>query len=1175
LRVFGALGLWISLIMFLMAAMSLRRFTTPAEASGTDDASPSVTAPSAAPEIQTAVPRIDPTPASTPQPRQAASQPSKEPSVGVDSPPPIQGQQPALHSGARAVQASGAQLAQAYGRLPLSFESNKGQTDARVKFLAHGTGYTVFLTDNEAVLALEAKKKAEGKNRRTLESPALDIAAQRSPASRRPTSQELPSTTVVRMKLVSANRAPQVAGVNPLPGRSNYFIGRDPSKWQSGVPTYAKVRYQDVYPGVDLVYYGNQRQLEYDFIVAPGADPKAIGLEITGASGKKPLDVDPEGNLVVHLTGGEVRFHKPVVYQTDTTASAVRHLVDGRYTLKGKEQVAFTLASYDASKPLVIDPTLSYSTYLGGSGFDAANAIAVDSSGDAYVAGFTGSSDFPPGSITGACVAPCGSSQDAFVLELKPDGSALVYSTYLGGSGTDVVQGIAVDSSGNAYVTGDTDSSDFPQVNPIASACVGCAALGQNAFVTEIEAGGAGLQYSTLLGGSSTTTGRSIAVDSSGNAYVAGHTLSTDFPQTSAPAGACAGKCGSGGGTLHDAFVTEVKASGAGLQFSTLLGGSGDDQAFGVALDSSSNIYVTGLTTSTDFPKQNAIAAACNGATTCGTGAGEDAFVTELGASGSSVLFSTYLGGSGTDEGLAVAVDSSGAVYVTGDTSSTDFPAAGTVSGACADTCGSGVTNAYVTKLKTDGSGLAYSTYLGGNLFDVGLGIAVDSSGSASVTGFTMSSDFPAVSAITGACAGACGNGTNLDAFVTQVNAAGSGLAYSMFLGGSGTDAGFAIAVDSNGHAYVAGQTSSTDFKTTAGVLQPTCGTDALCNSGAPDGFVAQIFSGPAVSLSGNPLSFGNQLVNTVSGVQTVTLTNTGTGTLTINTNGITVSGQFALATTGTSCPYAGGTVNAGANCTIDVTFDPTTAGPQSGSVSIADNAGDTPQSFNLSGTATAPAVTFLPGGSMSFGSVQLGSSSGTQSVTLVNTGNGNLNITSISISGDFAFGAGNTCAAGTVTPLSSCTIAAVFTPTALGARAGSVTVADNVPGSASQTVTLAGTGIDTIAPAVTTSASPQLIQNRNGAFVPVTVSGMVIDSGSGVKSASGAYTVKDEYGLVQPSGTFTVNLDGSYTFVVLLQASRLGSDADGRQYTITVSAQDNAGNTGSASVTVTVLHNS
>lgn len=1066
----AALGLWFSLALFLMAATSLRRFTTPAVT--VDDM-----APAAAPNQIDARTAPDTRSASTQERNWAdkTAKAAKQGTADANSAPPAQPQKSSLRSDAGAAPSSTVRVAEAYGRLPLSFESNQGQTDRPVKFLAHGSGYTLFLTDHEAVLTLQAKKKPEDKKAESsLEARNAGALVRFAAVTHRQPGREAATTNVLRMNLVAANPSPEVVGAELLPGRSNYFVGKDSSQWHTDVPTYAKVRYQNVYPGVDLIYYGNQRQLEYDFVVAPGADPKAIKLSVAGAS--KPLAVDADGNLVVHLSDGEVRFHKPVVYQKQASGDASdRRFVDGRFVVKHQNLVAFQLGAYDRSRPLVIDPTLSYSTYLGGSGFDAVNAIAVDSSGDAYVAGITTSTDFP-GPATSLCGASsaCGTANstgffDSFVAELNPGGTALVYSTYLGGSGDDTAQGIAVDGSGNAYVTGNTGSPDFPQVQAIAAACVGgcTSATPVNAFVTEIGAGGSSIVYSTRLGGSTSDSGQGIAVDSSGNAYVAGLTESADFPSVNQTSGTCVGACTTATkGTTDSGFVAEIKAGSPSpaLAFSSLLGGSGSDMVFGVALDPSLNIYVTGITRSADFPIKNPIAAACMPPATCGTGAGDDAFVTELTAGGSSLQFSTYLGGSGTDDAFAIAVDSSSAVYVTGATSSTDFPKAGTVTGACSGKCGTGMFNAFVTKLRTDGPGLVYSTYLGGSIMDQGDGIAVDSSGDATVTGMTMSKDFPTASPVTGACVGTCGTGATLDAFVTQVNGAGTGLSYSTYIGGSDVDAGFAVALDSLGNAYVAGQTSSTDFKTTTAAFQTACGTDGKCNGGNADGFVTKIAAGPVVSLSGASLTFRSTQLGTTSASQNVTLTNTGSAAL--NLTSITASGDFVLVSTATSCPYTGGSVGVSGTCTIDVGFK----------------------------------------------------------------------------------------------------------PTALGARAGSVSITDNAPGTP-QSVSLSGTGIDTIAPTVTILANPTTIRNRNGALIPVVVSGSITDSGSGVNASTAAFNVVDEYGLVQPSGAVTLGAGGSYSFNVMLQASRQGSDADGRQYTITVSAKDNAGNLGTVSTVVTVLH--
>ncbi|MBI4491031.1 MAG: SBBP repeat-containing protein, partial [Deltaproteobacteria bacterium] len=388
-----------------------------------------------------------------------------------------------------------------YGKLPLSFEVNQGQTDSQVKFLSRGRGYTLFLTSTEAALVL--KQQAAGSRQKTAGSKQQAGQTQRSALQ-----------TVLRMKLVGANLNPEIAP-EALVGKVNYFIGNDASKWRTNIPTYANVHYQGVYPGVDLVYYGQQGQLEYDFIVSPGADPTAIRLAFEGA-GK--IEIDDQGDLVLSTDGGEIRLRKPFVYQE---VDGVKKEIQGSYVLNPKSKiqnlksVGFQVAAYDVSKPLVIDPVLNYSTYLGGSGNDAGMGIAVDSTGNAYVTGYTDSVNFP---TLNAVQGPQGGT-DAFVTKVSPNGSALLYSTYLGGSGNDVGSGIAVDSAGNAYVTGSTDSTNFPT-----SLALQFDQGATDAFVTKLSPNGSALLYSTYLGGAANDAGHGIAVDSTGNAYVTGYT---------------------------------------------------------------------------------------------------------------------------------------------------------------------------------------------------------------------------------------------------------------------------------------------------------------------------------------------------------------------------------------------------------------------------------------------------------------------------------------------------------------------------------------------------------------------------------------------------------------------------------------------------------------------------
>jgi hypothetical protein len=703
-----------------------------------------------------------------------------------------------------------------FGRIPLSFEANHGQTDPQVQFLARGPGYTVFLTATEAVLALNlGRPNADSRQRVALPgSPSpLDLSTSPLPGKREAAS----ARAVVRMQLLGSNTGAQAQGTDRLPGIGNYFLGNDPSKWRTGIPTYARVQYPEVYPGISLVYYGNQQQLEYDFQVSPGADPSQIRLWFSGA---ESLTLDERGDLVVQAQGQILLQHKPVVYQD---VAGERHAVAGTFWLEGN-QVGFALGGYDRSKALIIDPVLSYSTYLGGSGnsvpADGGGGIAVDASGSAYVTGRTTSPDFPTANPLQPVLGnPAG---NAFITKLTPDGSGLVYSTYLGGTGNAALpqyrggetgNGIAVDAAGNAYVTGFTTSSDFPTVNAFQPTLGGSGAT--NAFVAKLTPDGSGLVYSTYLGGSGgNDVGFRIAVDQSGHVYVTGETNSDDFPTLNAFQPSYGG---SGTAGLGDAFVTSLDPAGQPV-YSTYLGGSHDEQGIGIAADTAGNAYVSGITSSPDFPTLNAFQPKYGGH--------EDAFVTSLDPTGQQ-RYSTYLGGSGVDTGGGIAVDAGGNAYVTGLTTSSDFPTVNPLQPALRGPLG----NAFVAELTADGSALVYSTYLGGTgkdtYGDYGQGIAVDQNGQIFVTGATASPDFPTLNAIQPRLRGSVQN-----AFVTSLSP-GGGLLYSTYLGGSWIDLGGGIAVDAAGSAYVTGWAWSADFPT-ANALQPV-------RNGFSNAFVAKI----------------------------------------------------------------------------------------------------------------------------------------------------------------------------------------------------------------------------------------------------------------------------------------------------------------------------------------------
>jgi hypothetical protein len=628
-----------------------------------------------------------------------------------------------------------------------------------------------------------------------------------------------PAGAALRMALVGADPTPEVAGRGPLPGVVSYFTGSDPEGWHTGIPTFGRVRYRDVYPGTDLVFRGTREALEYDFRLAPEADPGAIALRFEGA---EDVRINSDGDLVISTAVGELVHRAPVVYQE---VGGERRDIPGAYRLRG-DGISFDLGAYDPTLPLVIDPVvLRYSTFLGGSGLDQGLHIAVDGySRQAYITGENGSADFPttPGAFDRTY-------NEVFVTKLGPTGATLAYSTFLGGSGLDRGVGLAVDGAGAAFVTGFTEDADtdFPTTpGAIDRTHNGGFA---DAFVTKLGPTGAALAYSTFLGGSGDDRGSGIAVDGAGAAFVTGFTedADTDFPTTPG----AIDRTHNGG--FADAFVTKLGPTGSALSYSTFLGGSADDFGFGIAVDGAGAAYVTGEAqeADTDFPTTpNAIDRTHNGGFA-------DAFVTKVGSTGAALSYSTFLGGAGVDRGTGIAVDGAGAAYITGENGSDDFP---TTAGAFDRTHNGGV-DVFVTKVGPTGAALSYSTLLGGSGFDAGLAIAVGGSRQAYVTGETDSTDLPT----TAGAFDRTHNGGD-DAFVTKLLPAGGALSYSTFLGGSAarlpdraapaTDQGLGIAVDGMGAAYVTGRTldGDTDFPTTAGAFDET-------HNGFFDAFVTKL----------------------------------------------------------------------------------------------------------------------------------------------------------------------------------------------------------------------------------------------------------------------------------------------------------------------------------------------
>ncbi len=695
------------------------------------------------------------------------------------------------------------QLAEAYGQLPLNFEANQGQTDPRVRFLVHGRGYSLFLTGDEAVITLASLPASAHKLApASLSSQSAD--AKQSPA-------------ILRMHLARATKIAPPLGLDRLPGVSNYFSGSNPQSWHTNIPTYSRVRYANAYPGVDLVYHGNQGQLEFDFIVHPGANPNQIAFDVSSSG----LRIDSNGDLVISTGSREIRFHKPVLYQS--AINGQKEIVDGSFLLTGAHTIGFQIASYDHSRPLVIDPVLAYSTYLGGSNSSSGAAIAVDEDGYAYVVGSTASTDFPVTSGAYQTTPPPPIQVDSliFVTKLNKTGSAPVYSTFLGnGFGT----GIALDAQKNAYIAGVSYGAGFPTTpHAFQSSNNG----GIDVVVAKLSASGSDLLYGTYLGGSNDEVNSfaSIAVDAHGNAYITGNTSSPDFPIT--PHAFQTTYIGAGndsfGGVSQDAFVTKLNPTGTALVYSTFLGGSDFDEATGIAVDAAGHAFVTGHTFSMDFPTTSGSLQPVDPAL---PNFADDSFVTKLSVNGSSLVYSTYLGGGNCSGGseyarrYSVVVDSSGDAYLTGNTTCFDFPV--TPHAFQSTLLGDSETNAYISKLNPSGSALVYSTFLGDST--QGYSIAVDVTGAAYVHGTVGAADFPTTPGAFQTTQG----GT----FLTKLAPNGSKLLYSTYFAGDDQQAGY-VAIDAAGSAYITGNIFSSTLPVTGNAFQKTF-------SGDEDAFIAK-----------------------------------------------------------------------------------------------------------------------------------------------------------------------------------------------------------------------------------------------------------------------------------------------------------------------------------------------
>ncbi len=670
-------------------------------------------------------------------------------------------------------------LLEGYDNIPLHFEPNQGQVAAsEVGFISRGNGYTMFATPDGLTLSLR--------------STAEDVVQ------------------ALQLSLEGANPQPSIRGLDELPGVSNYLIGDDPAQWQTNAPNYGKVKYEQVYPGIDLILYGNQRQLEYDFVVAPGADPGQIELSFAGADA---LRIDQNGDLVIGLAGGEVRQKAPLLYQE---VEGERREIEGGFVLSG-QQVSFQVGEYNQTLPFVIDPVLIYSTFLGGSDEDYPRQIAVDSAGNAYIAGYTYSANFPttPGAYQSS------GSYTNFVTKLNPTGSALVYSTYLNAGD---IYALAVDSGGNAIIAG---AATYGLPTTAGAYDTGLSGP-EDGYVIKLNATGSALVYGTYLGGSNWDSVRALALDSTGAVYVTGFT-NGDFPVT---AGAYDTTYNGG---LEDIFVAKLNSTGSTLVYSTYVGGSLVESASAIAVDGSNNVYVSGLVQYTGFPTTAGVYdSTFNGAT--------DLIAFKLNAAGSAVLYSTYLGGSGDDTVSDMKVDGSGNLYLFGNTPSSNFP---TTFGAYDRALNSSY-GAFLTKLNSSGSALSYSTYLeGANATPIATALAINGSGHAYLAGSVYASGAnPSFPTTPGAYDPSLGSTDDQDIFITKFNASGSALLYSTLFGSdNGSEETVDMAVDSSGDVLVVGHAYETGVPTTAGAYDRSY-------NGYTDGFVFKLHPDNAPTIS-------------------------------------------------------------------------------------------------------------------------------------------------------------------------------------------------------------------------------------------------------------------------------------------------------------------------------------
>lgn len=974
-------------------------------------------------------------------------------------------------------------IATQWSTLSLSFEANRGQADRDVAYLHRGVGPAIQFRPREIILGDHAGH-------------------------------------TLSLTFVNSNPAPRLEAADELLGKVNYLTGSDPSKWVRQIPTFATVKYFGIYPGIDVRFHGRRGQLEYDFDVAPGADAREIKIRFDQSA---KVHSEANGDIVIERDGIRIRQHSPHAYQAH---DGLLKEINSRAVINGNE-IRFDLGSYDRAAKLVIDPVLVCSTYFGGSGgvdvpsSEYPAAVAMDSAGNIYLAGSAPSSDFPV--TAGAFQAKKPDSPNGaagFVAKVSADGQTLIYSTYLGGSGNDIATGIAIDSAGNAYITGISSSTDFPLVKPFQSKNNDKSG---SAFVAELNATGSALVYSSYLGGTESDATAGIALDSQNDAYVSGTTTSTDFPVTSFAAQPTYG------GGKSDGFVAKISASGS-LSYATFLGGSFDDAGARIAVDSTGNAYITGYTASSDFPATAGVVQPSLAVGNCNSEPCHDGFVTKLSTSGS-ILYSTFLGGTRDDYPAAVGVDAAGEVYITGQTASTDFP----MQNPFESYPGGLSVNAFVTKLSADATSLVFSTYFGTG--ESGYALTVDNGGNVFFAGAGYLGTVPLVQPL---------QSNPIDAFVSELDPTGQNLLFSTYFGG-GFEVPFGVAIDNAGNVALVGETGSSYLPVYHALIDicPKGGDGRYCPDVSPDtptgtGFVAKINMGSGKALAVVPHStrtFDRTPVGGNSAGPSVTVLSMGTDPVQISS----ISSSTPDFTPDLTCV---GALAGGQQCQITITFTPQQSFTRTATLTVTDDDGTSPQHVPLTGFATGNGAVSLsiPNNIVTFGFQPVGTTK-SQQFSITNIGTGALTFAGISITENpnDGFTQANDCPVQPSTlPVSGiCTVTVGFTPTKPGALNDSLyinTDDPNTPRRVALAATATGQGIGLGIPEGGTS--------------------------SNTVTAGGAATYTLAIGGAGASGTATLSCAGAPTGATCSLPSNVTVDANTAssfKVTVTTTARANA----------------